>query len=118
LTLDDIVDFFRSQEQQYTTVVAADVMIYVGDFERLLEPLAQAIRPGGFFAFSIELNEGAAWSLNPKTGRYQHHPDAIDPLLSNHGFAAASWTMTTIRQELAERIPGAIGLARRRNYSL
>ena len=113
LILDDIVDFFRSREQRYTTVVAADVMIYVGDFERLLKPLAQAIRPGGFFAFSIELNEGAAWSLNPKTGRYQHYPDAIDKLLINHGFAVASWTTTTIRQELDERIPGAIGLAER-----
>lgn len=109
----DVVTFAQSRPSAYTSVLAADVLVYVGELNRLLAPLARAIRPGGVFAFSIELNDGAAWSLNPQTGRYQHHPNAVDRLLENHGFASADWTMTTIRQELSQRIPGAIGLARR-----
>lgn len=109
----DLVNFLQSRQASYTTVIAADVLVYVGELGRLLKPLSRAIEPGGVFAFSIELNEGAAWSLNPSTGRYQHHPDAIDRVLEDNGFTAAGWTITTIRQEMADRIPGAIGLARR-----
>jgi len=110
----DVVDFLRDCRSQYTTVVAADIMIYVGDFKRLLEPLARKMPSGGHFIFSIELSDGAPLSLNSRTGRYQHHPDGIDQVLSEQGFTAADWTMTTIRQEVTDRIPGAIGLARRR----
>lgn len=110
----DVIDFLQDRNSSYTTVVAADVMIYVGDFQRLLEPLARNMPSGGHFIFSIELSDGPPLSLNSRTGRYQHHPDGIDRVLSEQGFTAAGWTMTTIRQEVTDRIPGAIGLARRR----
>lgn len=111
LFCDDIVDFMASCRTRYSTVLAADVLVYAGDLGRLLEPMKDLLEPGGVFAFSIELNNGEAWSLNGKTGRYQHHPDGLDPILEAHGFSPAAWTLTTIRQEVRERIPGAIALA-------
>ncbi len=113
LFCDDVVDFMAARRSGYTTVLAADVLVYAGDLARLLKPMADLLEPGGLFAFSIELNDGQAWSLNAKTGRYQHHPDALDPILEAHGFSPAAWTLTTIRQEINERLPGAIGMTRR-----
>ena len=109
----DVVDFLQTSATTYTTAIAADVLVYVGDLNPLLAALARRLRAGGCFAFSIELAEGDAWSLNAKTGRYQHSPAAVDVMLSEHGFAPAEWTITTIRSELSARIPGAIGVCQR-----
>ena len=114
----EVVKFLAATTQQWSTAIAADVLTYIGKPDALLEQLATRIQSGGWFVFSIELSDGKSCVLNPVTGRFQHHPDGLDRVFKAHGFEQPSWTMTTIRQELAERIPGAIGLARRRNYSL
>jgi predicted TPR repeat methyltransferase len=137
LVEDDALRFLSTASGRYTTVIAADVLIYIGALERLLAPLAESMEAGGLFAFSIEVaeaqhapldehgradeipgaaNDGAGraeWSLDPASGRYRHDPAAVDRLLQRCGFSAAQWTQTTIRSELSNRIPGAIGLARR-----
>jgi predicted TPR repeat methyltransferase len=107
----DLVEFLQTSATTYATAIAADVLVYAGDLNRFLPALARRLRAGGCFAFSIELAEGDAWSLNAKTGRYQHNPAAVDRMLREHGFAPAAWTMTTIRSELSSRIPGAIGVS-------
>jgi predicted TPR repeat methyltransferase len=109
----DVVDFLNQSNERWSTVVATDVLIYVGDFNRLIPALVERIEPGGWFAFSIELCEGEAFRLDPRTGRYQHDPDSVDRILLEHGLSAARWYPTTIRKELGSRIPGAIGLAQR-----
>ncbi|MEN1729585.1 MAG: methyltransferase domain-containing protein, partial [Pseudomonadota bacterium] len=113
LSQNDVVNYLRKADQRWSTVLAADVLVYVGELEPLVEPLAKRLESGGWFAFSIELSAGETCLLDPATGRFRHHPDGVDKLLIKKGFSAPRWSMTTIRQEMGKRIPGAIGLAQR-----
>ncbi len=112
---EEIVHFLGRQAQQWTTILAADVLVYIGDLAEFARHLSNRLRPEGWFSFSIELSESEPCLLNPATGRFQHHPDAVDQILLANGFASPRWTMTTIRQESGQRIAGAIGLAQRLN---
>ncbi|AKS40796.1 tetratricopeptide repeat protein [Wenzhouxiangella marina] len=115
LVRDEVVRFLSRSEDRWTTVLAADVLVYVGALEALAESLAARLEPGGWFAFSIERSEAEDCRLNPETGRFQHRPEAVDRLFEAAGFQPWRWIETTIRQERDARIPGAIGLFRRRS---
>ncbi|OAB61871.1 hypothetical protein AY599_23740 [Leptolyngbya valderiana BDU 20041] len=109
----DILTYLDRTEGQWTTVLAADVLVYVGELDELARQLARRLEPGGWFAFSIELSDAESGRLDPHSGRFQHHPDGVDRVLQAHGFLSPRWTLTSIRQEFGKRIPGAIGLAQR-----
>jgi len=113
LTRADILTYLDRAEQQWSTVLAADVLVYVGELDELARYLGHRLEPGGWFAFSIELSDAEPGGVDPQSGRFQHHPDGVDRVLQAHGFRPPRWTLTSIRQELGKRIPGAIGLAQR-----
>ena len=51
----------RLQESasKYDLILASDMLMYIGDLAPLLESVRRALRPGGRFAFTVELLEDA-----------------------------------------------------------
>ncbi len=107
----DIVDFVRSSQSSevYTLLVAADVLIYIGNFD----PLFSAIKASHLFSaetvfvFSIELSSDAPYFLQP-SGRYSHRESYIDELCERCDFSVIARESTIIRKERDKDINGLI----------
>jgi predicted TPR repeat methyltransferase len=86
LTVSDIHDYLADEMTKFDFVIAADVLIYVGELERLFTLLAQRIVVGGWFAFTVETSvDGSEVQLFPSL-RYGHSVDYVRTLALRHNF--------------------------------
>ena len=51
----DIVQALEDRPAQFDLIVASDVLLYVGDLTPVFQAARQALRPGGRFAFTVDL---------------------------------------------------------------
>jgi predicted TPR repeat methyltransferase len=88
-------------------LVAADVMIYVGDLTGVLRDAARVLAPGGLFAFTVELpaNGSAELQLLPSL-RYAHSEAYVRRLAAQCGLQADELRPAPIRHEQGRPVPG------------
>jgi predicted TPR repeat methyltransferase len=90
-------------------VLAADVLIYIGDAEPLVRAAARALAPGGVLAFTVERLEGGdaeGHRLDP-TLRFRH-ADALWPRLARrHGFVLAAMRPEVLRTDQEHPVRGS-----------
>jgi predicted TPR repeat methyltransferase len=72
----EIHGFLESTDDIFDLIVAADVLVYIGDLHRLLTAAASKLMLGGLFAFSVETTEIADYLLLA-SGRFAHRPGYI-----------------------------------------
>ncbi|SFG08022.1 methyltransferase domain-containing protein [Neptunomonas qingdaonensis] len=101
----DIVDKLTPSGEA-DLIMAADVLIYLGDLCALFSNSYQALSAGGLFTFSIERCE-EAWKLTP-SGRYQHSPDYIKRLSEEMGFIHHLSSECQLRLEKNKPVTGDI----------
>ena len=63
----------RERPSAFDLIVAADVLVYVGDLAPLFAAVETALTADGLFAFSVETYEGDGYRLEP-TIRFAHSP--------------------------------------------
>jgi predicted TPR repeat methyltransferase len=64
-------------EAAFDLILAADMLIYVGDLDRLFDLAARVLKPGGSFLFTVESGAaGSGFCLN-RSGQYSHADDYI-----------------------------------------
>ena len=83
--------YLESCSKTYDIVVAADVLSYVGDLSQIFKQVANVLRPGALFAFTVE----AASSDEPvasdrgyrllRSGRFGYRKSYIDDLITEMG---------------------------------
>lgn len=94
-------------------IVAADVLIYVGEPSALFEAVARVLEHGGVFAFTVEAPTNAqALQLLPSL-RYAHAAAAVHRLAERVGLAVESARDAPIRHEQGRPVPGHYITARR-----
>ena len=71
LATEDVVDYLHRRETAVDLLLAADVLIYLGDLDALFRAAAARLRGGGLFAFSIEATTEGDYRLQPSR-RYAH----------------------------------------------
>lgn len=101
----DIVHHLTSSDDT-DLIMAADVLIYLGDLSILFSHCYRALATGGLFIFSIEHCEDA-WRLTP-SGRYQHSADYIRALSEKTGFIHHLSNECPLRLEKNKPVRGAI----------
>lgn len=109
----DIRAFLQATEQQWQTVVAADVFCYCGRLEDVFAGIARRLAPGGVLAFSVEASDDADLSVQGGTGRYQHSRSYIEAALKDAGFELKQLRASVLRQDGERAVPGLVVLARR-----
>jgi predicted TPR repeat methyltransferase len=72
--------------EQWDLITAADVFAYLGALERIVGWVAQALRPGGRFAFTVEAHEGQGAYVLRESRRYAHAAEPLAALLDHAGF--------------------------------
>ncbi len=87
-------------------VVAADVLIYVGELPAVFESVARILEPGGLFAFTVELSaDGQDLQLLPSL-RYAHSQDSVRRFAEQHGLTVDDLRNAPIRHEQSQPVPG------------
>jgi predicted TPR repeat methyltransferase len=93
-------------------VVAADVMMYLGDLDAAFANAAALLKPAGSFAFSVEKAMSAAgFELRPSL-RYAHSAEHVERMLSIHGMQPLATQEAVIRMDAGVPITGLLFLAR------
>jgi predicted TPR repeat methyltransferase len=116
-----------SGHQDFDAVIATDVICYMGNLERLFARVADVLRPGGYFAFTLE----SIWTsisaddraCEPDfqlltNGRFGHSPSYIDKTIDQckgQSRAGEPWALRAVmsrdfspRLEAGEAVPGQI----------
>jgi predicted TPR repeat methyltransferase len=114
LAVADIEGGFDQAKGAYDLLLAADTLVYLGDLGVTMRGAAQALKPGGFFLFTVEKKEGEGFELGPKR-RWRHSDIYIRRLAREHGFEIAGLLACTPRMEANTPVDGfAVALRRRR----
>lgn len=111
----DILGTMRDEASaSQDVIVAADVFIYIGKLDEIVEQAHRILVPGGFFAFSIEPYEGTDTGYHlQKTGRYAQSLAYLDQLAAQHGFTRKAVVDAPIRQEDNQPVKGHLLLWQR-----
>ncbi|MEQ8284430.1 methyltransferase domain-containing protein [Thalassospira sp.] len=111
LVAGDITDMPDDLGTQYSLVVAADVLNYLGDLAPALRAAQARMKPGGLMVFSLEHGDVFPYDLGPGQ-RFRHHEQAIDEWLRECGFDVLSDALGVLRQEKGVPVEGRIMVVR------
>lgn len=101
--------------QRFDVALAADVLCYFGDLAAVFERIRAVLRPGGWFACSLEAlpdDPGRRPYVLCPHGRYQHGRGYAEAELSKAGFEEVRLSQATLRYERRDAVTGQLLLAR------
>jgi predicted TPR repeat methyltransferase len=110
----DIVAWLESRQAEWELVLAADVLVYFGELAPLFERVAQALRPGGRFAFSVESlgGDSAAGYAITASNRFAHAPAYVRACAEAAGFEVVETREAVLRKEHGADVAGVLFLLR------
>lgn len=90
----------------YDLALAADVLVYLGDLAALFDQVARALRPGGWFAFTVEHRQDSdAGFILHGAHRYAHGRRYILDQAARAGFACGAIEATATRVDRGHPVP-------------
>jgi len=101
----------KATAQPFDLVLAADVLVYVGDLVPLLTAVRGKLTPGGLFAFTVQRGDGEGYSLG-REQRYSHSRAYLEISARTAGFEIALIEDAVTRQEAGKDVPGLVALLR------
>jgi predicted TPR repeat methyltransferase len=99
LEVGDIVSSLKSKTGAWDMALSSDVFVYIGDLQEIFEACSEALRPGGLFAFSVEVGDDADTFVLRNTGRYAHSSEYIRRLASETGFSELEHCSGLLRKD-------------------
>ncbi len=105
----DVADYLRSAPAAaFDAVIAADVLVYIGELTEIFAQVARVTTRGGVFAFSIEsAPEGPDFVLLPN-GRYAQSVEYVRRVAARCGLAQAEAFAQPIRGEPGSAVDGYV----------
>ena len=98
LIAEDAIHYLESQDHLFQLIVAADVVVYFGELDKLLSGAAHALKQGGYFLFNVETNAAPGFMLT-LAGRFAHHADYLRAEAVAHGFTVVSMREAILRYQ-------------------
>lgn len=98
----------------YDLVIAADVLVYVGDLAPILSGVARVLRPGGLFAFTVERRvDGEDGYLLQDSRRFAHGRAHIKATALAGGLGIERLDEVSTRLDRGQAVPGLIAVLKR-----
>lgn len=104
---------FAAGEASFELVCAADVLNYFGDLDPVLTGVAQWLRPGSAFGFTVEAHEGTEAFRLRDTMRYAHGRATVVELLQSAGLTPVVERSVILRQDHNAPVDGLVFVARK-----
>ncbi|MFD1624291.1 tetratricopeptide repeat protein [Azospirillum griseum] len=113
LAVGDVVAAMDAAPAAWDLLVAADVLVYIGDLAPVFQAAARALVPGGRFAATVErAAEGEGFVLGP-TRRYAHAESHLCALAEAVGLTIRLLEPCTPRREKGVGVPGLLFIVER-----
>lgn len=111
----DVLSWLDGRQAEWDLVLAADVLVYIGELATLFERTARALRPGGRFAFSVETlaQESVAGYAITASNRFAHTPAYVHACAAAAGMTVDERRDAVLRQEHGADVAGMLFLLRR-----
>jgi predicted TPR repeat methyltransferase len=103
----DLLPALADARESFDLVLAGDVLAYLGDLAPLFTAVRQALRPGGRFAFTVELAEGTGYRVQP-TIRFTHSRAYIQELATRTQMREISIQDTILRLEQKQEVAALV----------
>ena len=103
----DLTVALEERPRSVDLILAADVFIYVGRLDEVIESAARALRPAGLFAFTIESLDAGDYCLRP-TRRYAQSLAYIRRLAMLCRFTEVSAQPAVLRKNLDQPVDGFV----------
>jgi predicted TPR repeat methyltransferase len=107
----DLLEMLHKKQEQYDLILAGDVFIYIGNLDPIFRAAASALRPGGLFAFTLELSEQRNYHLR-NTLRFTHSRSYVNHLCADTAFTITDIETRTLRIEAGRPVDSLIVIAR------
>jgi predicted TPR repeat methyltransferase len=114
LILSELLPPLQASEGRFDLILASDVLFYVGDLEPVTRAVHQALRPGGRFAFTVELPErdaaregGPDYRLLP-IGHFVHSRPYLRKVAAEAHLREVSATEVEFPREDGQSVPGLV----------
>lgn len=112
LAAEDVVLHLERCRDRYDLILAADVLVYLGDLDPLFTAVARALAPGGRFAFSVEKHDGMdGFGLTPGH-RFAHSESYLCECARRAGMTVDAVAPTICRQEAGRPVHGLLAILR------
>ena len=92
-------------------VLAGDVFGYVGELDETFALTKMALKPEGWFAFTVEKTFSAPFYLQ-SNARFAHSRDYIDSLAQKHDFTIVRCDNAVLREQKQQPVEGYLFLLR------
>lgn len=105
-TRQDIRDGIPGQNaHHFDYILAADVLVYHGHLDQIFQHIQSALKPKGFFLFTIELGEQANYQIL-SSGRYQHSLSYIELVCQQNQLRILDKKPVVLREDKGEPVNG------------
>lgn len=95
----------------YDLVLAADVLVYLGDLSAVFARVRERLATNGLFLFTTERGDERPFELGPKR-RYRHSADYLKDLAAQHGLDVCSLVECVCRHEAGQGVASWAGAFR------
>ena len=110
----ELTDFMDRKAEAYDVIASADTLCYFGDLAPVFSAAANALKPSGILAFTLEDegDEGPGFRLHPY-GRYAHRKSYVEDTLGAASLAVHSIASVVLRKEGGRPVAGHLVVARK-----
>lgn len=114
LSVGDVVAALDEAAEAWDLLVAADVLVYIGDLAPVFQAAATALVPGGRFAATVEraADGEKGFALGP-TRRYAHAEGYVRAMAEAAGLTVRLMESCTPRREKGVGVPGLLFIVER-----
>ena len=104
----DINEFLDDYDGSFDLLVAADVLIYLGDLAPFFKSVDNRVDPNGYLLFSVEKLVGPGMRHLQASGRYAYSREYLWGLAENYGFLVEVCREVGLRKEKGQWLKGSI----------
>ncbi len=95
----ELTEFLSRYTQTADLIIAADVLLYLGDLNQVFKSISHALNHHGFFCFSVEYAKEQSDYVLRASNRYAHTENYLRRLAANYGFTILELARHAGRQE-------------------
>ena len=103
----EILSYLRNCKSKFDLVMAADVLIYIGEIEHLFALIRKVLKKNGTFIFSVELSKNQELKTSI-SGRFAHSFSYIQRIANTSGLDIEAKQEIPLRKEHKEWIKGIL----------
>ena len=108
LIVGEMAHTLAANVEPFDLVLAADVLVYIGDLAPILRAVAGALLPGGMFAFSVQRGSGGSGVQVGADRRFTHARDHVLLRAADGGWTVQCCDETSTRRDAGADVPGLV----------